>query len=121
LDEVGNDGGDCAAVVVNRWAAVAIVLVGVVVVVVGRPQGLLICGRLEVVAEKLSVEKGELGMRSAADEEVAAAVGLWPYVACQGLAVERSQGLCCSGLEAIPCEVTRPSAAAARAHASRAL
>jgi hypothetical protein len=43
---VGED-GDCVAE--NRWAFV------------GRPQGLLTWGRLEVLPEKLRVENGELG------------------------------------------------------------
>ncbi len=43
----------------NLWAAVC------------RPQGLLTRGRLDVVLEKLKVEKGELGTRPPA-------AGCWP-------------------------------------------
>jgi hypothetical protein len=42
--------------------------------VVDRPQGLLTCGRLEAVAEKLRVEKGELGTPPVA----VVAAGFWP-------------------------------------------
>jgi hypothetical protein len=39
---------------------------------VGKSQGLFTCGRLELLAEKLNVENGELGT------PLAAAVAFWP-------------------------------------------